>query len=134
MWKYITTNVPTSSKSGFEFKMQNSFEKRKEESTRLNKKYPDKILVIVEKSESSLLPSIKDQKFLINKDITIGQFLYIIRSRIKLDPSEAIFLIINDKIVPATGDTIGKIYEEHADRDGFLYIAYAAQMAYGFKF
>jgi len=124
-------NIPTTSKSGFEFKMQNSYEKRKDESTRLKTKFPDKIPVILEKAESSLLPNIDKQKFLMQKDVTIGQFLYIIRSNIKLDASEAIFLIINNNTVPATSSTIGEVYNNHGDKDGFLYISYSAQQTYG---
>lgn len=131
MWKYIMGNIPTTSKSGFEFKMQNSYEKRKDESTRLKTKFPDKIPVILEKAESSLLPNIDKQKFLMQKDVTIGQFLYIIRSNIKLDASEAIFLIINNNTVPATSSTIGEVYNNHGDKDGFLYISYSAQQTYG---
>lgn len=131
MWKYIMGNVPNTSKSGFDFKMQNSYEKRKDESTRLKNKFPDKIPVILEKTETSLLPNINKQKFLMQKDVTIGQFLYIIRSSINLDSSEAIFLIINGNIVPATSSTIGEVHTNHGDKDGFLYVHYSAQQTYG---
>lgn len=132
MWKYITGNIPTASKSGFEFKMQNSYEKRKDESIRLKTKFPDKVPVILEKAESSILPNINKQKYLMQRDVTIGQFLYIIRTSIKLDASESIFLIINNNVVPATSSTIGEVYDNYGDKDGFLYIFYSAQQTYGF--
>lgn len=134
MWKYLTgvSTVPTKTiKSGYEFKMQNSFEKRKEESTRLKERFPDKIPIVLEKTESSLLPNIDKQKFLIQKDLTIGQFLHIIRSRIKLDASESIFLIIDYNVIPPTANTLGEIFEKHGDKDGFLYMSYSAQMIFG---
>lgn len=131
MWKYLTGSTPTPSKSGFEFKMQNSFEKRKEESARLRLKFPDKIPIVLEKSDTSILPNIDKKKFLMQKDITLGQFLHIIRSRIKLDPTEAIFLIVDTNTIPGISSTIGEIYEKNGDKDGFLYITYSAQQAFG---
>lgn len=131
MWKYIFNNNITSSKSGFEFKMLNSYDKRKAEADRIKSKFPDKIPVIVEKGDSSTLPSVVKQKFLIPKDVTIGQFLYLIRTNIQLDPSEAIFLMINGTIIPSTIDTVGSVYLKHADKDGFLYVNYCQNQVFG---
>lgn len=35
-------------------------------------------------------------------DLTVGQFVYVIRKRIKLPPEQAIFIFINDRL-PQTG-------------------------------
>src|SRR5437868_1815227 len=112
MWKYIMGNTPTPSKSGYEFKMLNSFEKRKMESMRLKEKFPDKIPIILERSDTSHLPVIDKQKFLMQRNITIGQFLYIIRQKINLNASEAIFLLINNSNIPPTSASIGEIYDK----------------------
>ena len=55
MWKYLVSNSPNLSKSGYEFKMIYSYEKRKEETKRLKAKYPNKIPTIIEKSNTAML-------------------------------------------------------------------------------
>lgn len=129
--KYLIKNNPTPSKSGYEYKMQHSFEKRKEESTLLKQKYPDKIPVIIEKSDTSLIQTMEKQKILLQKDITIGQFLYIIRKQIKLESTEALFLFVDNRYIPQTSKTISEIYNLYADKDGFLYITYSPEQTYG---
>ncbi len=131
MWKYIIGNNPTPSKSGYEFKMLNSFEKRRMESTRLKEKFPDKIPIILEKADTSQLPSVDKQKYLMQREITIGQFLYIIRQKINIDHSESIFLLVNNVTIPPTGAPIGAIYDKFGDNDGFLYITYSSQQTFG---
>ena len=132
MWKYLIKNTPTPLMDGYIFKMQHSFEKRKEESSRILEKYPDKIPTILEKSESSQIPTIDKQKFVIAKDVHMGQFLIIIRKKIDLDPSQALFLLVDNKYIPISSETCGSIYQKYADKDGFLYITYSAEQTFGF--
>lgn len=54
----------------------------------------------------------------------MGQFVYVIRKRIKLSPEKAIFIFV-DEVLPPTAALMSSIYEEHKDEDGFLYITYA---------
>jgi GABA(A) receptor-associated protein len=54
-------------------------------------------------------------------DLTVGQFVYVIRQRIKLSPEKAIFIFV-DEVLPPTVALMSSIYEEHKDEDGFLYI------------
>eukprot|EP00494_Astrolonche_serrata_P022400 UN22657 len=44
-------------------------------------------------------------RFLVPADLTVGQFVYVIRKRIKLQPEQAIFLFVNTT-VPPTGRLI----------------------------
>ena len=131
MWKYFIKEGPSPSKSGYEFKMQHSFEKRKTESTRIKEKYPNKIPLILEKSDTTHLKEIEKKKYLMQKDVTIGQFMFIVRKQIKIDESESIFLLVNNQAIPSTSSTMGEIYEKYADKDGFLYITYSAQQTFG---
>jgi GABA(A) receptor-associated protein len=131
MWKYLIKNSPAPTKSGYDFKSQHSLERRKDESKRIREKYPDKIPIILEKGDTSLIPSIEKQKFLLQKDLTVGQYLYIIRKQIKLDPTESIFLLVNNTYIPSNSATLADIYTTHADEDGYLYITYSAQQVFG---
>jgi hypothetical protein len=60
-------------------------------------------------------------------DLTVGQFVYVIRKRIKLSPEKAIFIFV-DEVLPPTAALMSSIYEEHKDEDGFLYITYVISL------
>ena len=64
------------------------------------------------------------------KDLTIGQFIFVIRKRIKLNAEQSLFLIINDNM-PPTNDLIINIYERNKDEDGFLYVTYCGENTFG---
>ncbi len=54
--------------------------------------------VVVERVPKSQIPDIDKRKFLVPNDITIAQFMWIIRKRIQLAPEKAIFLFVNKTI------------------------------------
>ena len=112
------------------FKSIHDFESRCSEASRIREKYPNRIPVIVEKSESSDIDSIDKNKFLVPTDLTVGQFMYVIRKRIKLTSEKSIFLFTND-MMPPTGSIIAQIYENNKDEDGFLYFKYAGENTFG---
>ena len=112
------------------FKSEHTFQARSQESSKIIAKYPDRVPVIVEKSSSSKLTEIDKKKYLVPSDLTIGQFVYIIRKRIKLPPEQAIFIFIKGKL-PPTSALISSIYAENKDKDGFLYINYAGENTFG---
>lgn len=60
----------------------------------------------------------------------MGQFVYVIRKRLKLPPEKAIYLFVHNSI-PPTGALIAQIYKEQKDLDGFLYVKYAAESTFG---
>ena len=112
------------------FQKKHVFEKRKSESERILQKYPDRIPVIVQNTPGSLLPEIDKKKYLTPQDLTIGQFLYVIRKRIKLEPEQAIFVFVNSTL-PATSSLLSTIYEEQKDEDGFLYLDISGESTFG---
>ena len=123
-------NKNTDVKSVSGFKKAHSIDKRSAESRRIMEKYPDRIPVIVFGDERSTAPSIDRYKYLIPEDLTIGQFIYVIRKKIKLAPEQAIYLFVNDKLIPSSHE-MQKIYEAEKDKDGFLYITYALENTFG---
>ncbi len=115
------------------FKLQHTFQQRLDESTRIMNKYPDRIPIICEKMNDSKnidLPTIDKSKYLVPKDLTLSQFLYVIRNRMKLSSEKAIFLFVGGKI-PASTELILNIYSLHKDHDGFLYITYSGENVFG---
>lgn len=85
--------------------------------------------VICEKVEKSDIATIDKKKYLVPADLTVGQFVYVIRKRIKLSPEKAIFIFV-DEVLPPTAALMSSIYEEHKDEDGFLYITYVSSIIY----
>ena len=113
------------------FKKEFSFDERKKESDRVIQTYTDKIPIICEKAKvCSTFPEINKRKFLVGKDVTVGQFIFIIRNRMKLPSEKALFLIINGYIPPSCS-LISQIYNDHKDKDNFLYINYTGENTFG---
>lgn len=113
------------------FKNKHSLKDRMSESKRITLKYPDRIPIICEKwSRESYLPDIDKNKYLVPKQLTIGEFMYIIRTRMKLDNNKALFLFVNNTI-PTISSLVMEVYEHQKDVDGFLYIVYASENVFG---
>ena len=63
-------------------------------------RYPDRIPVICEKEPRSDIPPVDKRKYLIPMDLTVGQFVYVIRKRISISPEKAIFIFVNNTLPP----------------------------------
>lgn len=113
----------------YKFKLQNSFEKRVAESTRICEKYTDRIPIIVETVENSELVLDKT-KYLVPHDLSVAQFLYVIRKRIKLAPENALFIFFNGTL-PPTSALISSVYKAKKDKDGFLYATVSLESTFG---
>eukprot|EP00548_Thalassiothrix_antarctica_P006182 CAMPEP_0194137996 /NCGR_PEP_ID=MMETSP0152-20130528/7838_1 /TAXON_ID=1049557 /ORGANISM="Thalassiothrix antarctica, Strain L6-D1" /LENGTH=128 /DNA_ID=CAMNT_0038835253 /DNA_START=23 /DNA_END=409 /DNA_ORIENTATION=- len=112
------------------FKEEHELEKRKSEAERIRAKYPDRVPVICEKADRSDIPDIDKKKYLVPADLTVGQFHYVIRKRIKLAPEKALFLFCSNSI-PPNAALMSTVYEEQKDDDGFLYIQYSGESTFG---
>ncbi len=113
------------------FKYQYTLEQRIKESTRILSKYPDRIPIICEKSKTfDNLPTIDKSKFLVPWDLTVANFIFIVRKRLNLRAEEAIFLFIGDNIM-SSSTIIGEIYRHKKEDDGFLYIQYSKENTFG---
>lgn len=118
------------------YKENISFNERKDESSRIKSKYPERVPCIVELSSK-----IKDKdinldknKYLVPNDLTCGQLLYIIRKRIKLGPEKALFMYVSEKDLPPSSSILSQIYQQHSDDDGFLYLKIESENTFGMLF
>lgn len=112
------------------FKSKHSFENRCKDSKDLITKYPERVPVIVQKQETSDVEDIDKNKYLVPCNLTVGQFVYVIRKRMKMPPEKAIFIFVNNEI-PMQSTLISSVYQESKDNDGFLYIKYAGENTFG---
>lgn len=112
----------------FDYKLKTTLEQRQLEANKIMKKYPDRVPIIIESGTSGLV--IEKKKFLVPRDLTVGQFIFTIRKRIQLSPDKALYLFVGDKI-PATSAKISQIYDESHDEDLYLYAIVAEESTFG---
>jgi GABA(A) receptor-associated protein len=112
------------------FKQKHTLEHLKAESARIMAKYPDRIPVVVERGKKSKLVEIDKNKFLVPSDLTVGQFLYVIRKRIKIQPEKALFIFVNG-ILPSSSLLMCSLYKEQKDESGFLFCEYYEESTFG---
>ena len=113
------------------FKKTYDINKRKTEALRIREKYGQKIPIIVTKDAKCTLGEISKSKYLVPEDITLGQFSLIIRKRIELRESDALFFFINGTTIPPISNTMVSIYTDYKDEDGFLYMTYCGENVFG---
>lgn len=114
-----------------QFKEEFSLERRKQISKIILDKYPERVPVIVQKVPSSDIPDINRKKYLVPRDLTVGQFIMTIRKRITITPEKAMFIFVNN-ILPTTSDLMGSLYNQHKDAaDNLLYVAYSSENTFG---
>ncbi|ESN94671.1 hypothetical protein HELRODRAFT_69200 [Helobdella robusta] len=107
-------------------------EERVQEVKDIEEKYPNKIPVIFEKSvKEKVLPNLDKSKFLLPQDMTVAQFTAVFRERIGIPPEHAFFLIVNKTTVVSMEKSLKELYDKQKDDDGFLYVTYASQNAFG---
>lgn len=115
-----------------EFKKKHSFEDRLQQATNIMTKFPSRIPVIVEIHPASKknIPPLDKSKYLVPQDLTVGQFVYILRKRLKLTAEQAIFIFFKNEL-PTTSDLLSFIYEKHKDKDLFLYSYISSENTFG---
>ena len=106
------------------------YEKRAAEARRVRERYPGNVPLLVEKHSGCRLPDLPNLKYLVSREMTVGQFSYVIRRKMALDPSHALFVLFAKKLLP-TSALMGNVYDEHAEDDGLLYAVYRQDSAYG---
>ena len=90
-------------------------------------KYPDRIPIIIDTKKELTLDK---NKYIVPKDLTIAQFIYMLKKRIKITNNDSIYLICNNKLL-VNSHTIAQIYSENKDIDDFLYIIIAIENTFG---
>jgi len=65
------------------------------------------------------------------QELTMSQFVTIIRNRMAINANQAFYLIVNNKSMASMSKTLAEVYRENKDEDGFLYVTYASQEMFG---
>ena len=113
------------------FRDSHPYAKRFEEAQRVLSHYPDRVPVVVEPArldESN--PPVHKRKFLVPRDLTMQQMMYVIRRQLKMSKEESIFVYVNGSMMMQSM-LISEIYERHRDDDCFLYMTYQFESVFG---
>ena len=101
-----------------------------ESANRILKKYPKRLPVLIWEQGPGI--DIKKRKFIVPNDITLGQFLYVLRKQIRnISEIEGIFIFITGKgtMIPVS-EVMSVIYKQHND-NGFLKLTVTKENTFG---
>lgn len=105
---------------------------RKEEVASMRERFPSKIPVIVERyAKEKNLPLLSKTKFLVPQELTMSQFVTVVRNRLQISARQSFYLLIDNRSMANLSMSISDVYAECGDEDGFLYVTYASQEMFG---
>lgn len=108
------------------FKGNSLLTQRTQETKKLGKEYPEKIPVILIRARNCMY-CLASQKFLVPIDMTMMEFVGKLRRNLFMPAHHGLYFIVSGNRVPALPVSMGQLYGEHSDEDGFLYILYTDQ-------
>ena len=116
----------------FQYKKNNTLDSRKSQYRKILENHPDKIPVILERDKHCTINKTIKTKYILSKEVTMAEFINIVREKLGLRPERALFFLINGKHSITLTEELGEIYEKYKDKgDGFLYMSYSEEMVYG---
>lgn len=86
--------------------------------------------VVVERYTKTDLPEMEKKKYLVPRDMSVGQFIHILSNRLHLTPGKALFAFVQNTL-PQTSSLMQSVYESFKDEDGFLYMCYSSEKTFG---
>ncbi|EJW75096.1 lgg-2, partial [Wuchereria bancrofti] len=105
---------------------------RAKDAAEARQQQPNKIPVVIERFEGEkYLPLLDRCKFLVPDHITVAGLMQIVRRRLQLHPDQTFFLLVNEKSMVSNSMNMHQLYQQEADQDGFLYMVYTSQPAFG---
>ncbi|CAL5394539.1 unnamed protein product [Camellia sinensis] len=111
-------------------KLQHPLEMRHTEIASIKDEQRDGIPVILEKAEGSEILDMPRKKFLVPTDMSVGQFMCVIRKTFKIKPEKAMIILLRNFVI-ATALSMAEIYQANKREDGCLYMSYAEENTYG---
>ena len=86
----------------FNFKKENSLEKRIKDCTQILNDFPNRIPVICERAPNAKFQIITKTKYLCPLDMTVTQFTFLIRQKLNLPQGATIYFLTGDNVTLTT--------------------------------
>ena len=77
------------------------------------------------------LPGIDKVKYLVPQELTVSQLATIVRNRLSLCQTQSLFLFTSCGQMLQLSMSVEEAHRLHTDPDGFLYVTYSSQEAFG---
>ena len=97
-------------------------------------KHPNRVPIII---SSNSFKEHGQHRFIVPNNITVSEFMKILRNKVSLKPEEAIFIFVKDKslnndafMVPASS-SIESIYNQYKDNNLVLNLIYEKEAVFG---
>ena len=76
-------------------------------------------------------PPLDKEKYLLPADLTCAQLIYVVRKRLRMLPSEALFLFCHSTMIHGAMPIRDLHFRFACQEDGFLYVCYSLENAFG---
>lgn len=105
---------------------------RRTDAERVRERYPGRVPVICLRHAScTTIPDIKRGRYLVSKDVTVGQFIYILRKRLPITSGQSMFIFTETGQMPPCIHDFQNLDRTDVNSDGFLYLRYATENTFG---
>ena len=81
--------------------------------------------------QEKTLPGIDKVKYLVPQELTVSQLATIVRNRLSLSQTQSLFLFTSSGQMLQLSMSVQAVHGLHTDPDGFLYVTYSSQEAFG---
>lgn len=100
--------------------------------TTVIERYPGRVPVVMVRHESCK-PGLRldRDRYIVPADLTFGQFAYILRKRLTLCSTEALFFFTSSKCLVGPSETVGVLHERHRNEGGYLVVIYTSENCFG---
>jgi GABA(A) receptor-associated protein len=96
----------------------------------MKNKYPNKVPIVIQKSKSSKLIDLPKNKYLIDRELPVSQFKYLIQKKLNIGIYQALF-IFNEFYIVNSACSVGDVYDKCKSTDEILYLSYCEENAFG---
>ena len=88
--------------------------------------------MILERAKNCSINKTIKTKYILSREVTMTEFIKIIREKLELSPERALFFLVNGKHSLTLTEDLGQVYDKFKDKsDGFLYMTYSEEIVYG---
>lgn len=136
--KFSQLDINFNKKAQLTYRDRVSFEDRVKEAEDTRSRYPNKVPLVIERHKSEkYLPAIDKIKWLVPQEMSLAQLSGVIKERLQVPPSadQQLFLLVASPdlgpSLPSLLTSLSSLHSSHSNPDGFLYLHYSSQEAYG---